>query len=271
MICNPNQKLNQTTLLEIFQPITWTLWTFLPWSCLSPQVAKFYLLSQVHALLPVINSHISLCSLSASGSESDDAGPSLVSTDHFSLENSPVRHVRDVLPQGEARQKLMAFFNKHRPVDEKVRSDHIMLGKCRKSPTILWTTQTLGSRSSLNRKFIIASHRHLAVVLCGRTWRDQGWTLHMEPTRGCLYSGWTYRGQEAGSSNSSEEPVWDMFRPLHLQREYQFNSLQKHSSGWEPAGPCQSRTCEVCSVFKTQPRKFYRQGWLGMTGMTRDD
>lgn len=119
----------------------------------------------MHALLLVINSHISLCSLSASGSESDDAGPSLVSTDHFSLENCPVRHARDVLPQGEAREKLMAFFNKHRPVDEKVCSDHIILGTCRKSPTILLTTQTLGSRSSLQRKLIIASHRHLAVVV----------------------------------------------------------------------------------------------------------
>lgn len=128
----------------------------------------------MHALLLVINSQISLCSLSALGSESDDAGPSAVSTDHFSLENCPVRHPRDVLPHGQARQKLMAFFYKHRPVDEKVRSDHIMLGTCRKSPTILLTTQTLGSRSSLHRILIIASHRHLAVVvLFSRTWRDQ--------------------------------------------------------------------------------------------------
>lgn len=124
----------------------------------------------MHALLLVINSHISLCSLSASGSEGDDAAPSVVSTGHFSLENCSVRHARDVLPQGEAHQKLMAFFNKHRPVDGKVRSDHIMLGACRESPT----TQTSGSRSSLHRKLIIVSHRHsVVVVLFGRTWKDQ--------------------------------------------------------------------------------------------------
>lgn len=85
-----------------------------------------------------------------------------------------MRHARDVLPRGEARQNIMAFFNKHRPVDAKVRSDHIMLGTCRKSPTILLTTQTLGSRSSLHWKLTIVSHRHLAVVvLFGRTCRDQ--------------------------------------------------------------------------------------------------
>lgn len=129
----------------------------------------------MHALLLVINSHIPLCSPSASGPESSNAGPSVVSSDHFSLENCPVRHVRgDVLPQGEARQKLMAFFDKHRPVDAKVRSDHITLGTRRKSPTIHLTTQTLGSRSSLHRKLIIVSRRHVVVVvLFGRTWRDQ--------------------------------------------------------------------------------------------------
>ena len=41
--------------------------------------------------------------------------------------------------------------------------------------------------------------------------------------------------------------------------------------GGDPAAPCQFRTCEVCSVFKTQPLKFYRQERLGMTGMTKDE
>ena len=29
--------------------------------------------------------------------------------------------------------------------------------------------------------------------------------------------------------------------------------------GRDPAAPCQSRNCEVCSVFKTQPHNFYRK------------